>query len=209
MKNIIILLFLASMCNATDTNVFFKVLETQGRNYTNATVKSFTPSHLTVYHGGGIARVEISDVSPEIQKQFGYNAEKATEYETEQQKTAKEKANKERQQKQMAVLIAAERWKEKNCRLVGEKLLTHDEMWKIQGTVLSVTDSGLLIDRIGYDEPVFVKCDSSGWTDGDRFNKYAARMGAYKYTAASGASKTVDMYDAGKPYISTNKLVSP
>lgn len=59
----LILLFCWSLPGtASETNVVFKVLETPGRNYTNATIKSITPAYAVVYHDGGIAKMPTAEL---------------------------------------------------------------------------------------------------------------------------------------------------
>jgi hypothetical protein len=57
------------------------VLEGRYHAYTNATVLEVTPARLLVRHDGGVSTVRLSELNPELQRQFGYDPAKAEELE--------------------------------------------------------------------------------------------------------------------------------
>lgn len=82
-----VLLF-SSMLSQLDAATTFKELEAGGKTYYRVRVKEVTPKALVILHSKGIAQVMLKDLSPQLQKQFGYEAEKV---ETYQRKLEEEK----------------------------------------------------------------------------------------------------------------------
>lgn len=84
----------------------------------------------------------------------------------------------------------------------------------VRGEVMSVHDDGLLI-RTGEEEGpltiVFLKNhpESAEKFDGSKINAFAFQAGKYRYQSVAGATKTVPLYNYGKPVTqSTNRFAT-
>jgi cytochrome c biogenesis protein CcmG/thiol:disulfide interchange protein DsbE len=62
----------------------FDTLTAGAETYKNVTVTGMSATHLQFMHSRGSASVKLKDLSPELQKQFGYDADKAAAAETTQ-----------------------------------------------------------------------------------------------------------------------------
>ena len=89
MKLLIPLALAAGMFAAHADDEQFPLLKAGGETYTNVTVTKVTAVDISFIHAGGIANVKLKDLSPELQKQFHYNAKRA---QAAEQKLADEKA---------------------------------------------------------------------------------------------------------------------
>lgn len=103
LKQIWTLSFLMLFCSLVrgQTNFTFDVLETKQGTYTNAHFGTITPAWVTVLHDSGGAKVYITNLPPEIQKQLGYDPAKAAsqaQVEIDRQKLAAAVAAERRQQ---------------------------------------------------------------------------------------------------------------
>lgn len=73
----IALLILAASLTASAQTNFFPLLKAGGTTYTNATIRSVTAADAIVSFDGGGARVALSNLTPDLQKRFGYDPQKA------------------------------------------------------------------------------------------------------------------------------------
>lgn len=69
---------------ATAADVTLPVLKVGSEVYTNVTVTATNATHLTFTHSRGMSSVKLKNLSPELQKQFHFNADKAVEAEEKQ-----------------------------------------------------------------------------------------------------------------------------
>jgi thiol-disulfide isomerase/thioredoxin len=60
------------------------VLQASGQTYTNVNVTEVTATDVFFTYPGGMANVKIKQLSPELQKHFGYNVQRAAEVEAKQ-----------------------------------------------------------------------------------------------------------------------------
>lgn len=79
MKIIIVLIFAAisALTPEASADVTFDLLHTTQRDFTNATIIRTNPAYVVVDWPGGLAKVWMTNLSPELQKQFGYSASNA------------------------------------------------------------------------------------------------------------------------------------
>jgi hypothetical protein len=106
-----ILAFIISMsavvAGFADTNVF-PVLVAGREAYTNATILRVTPSDAIVRFESGIARVPLSSLPSSLQRQYGYDPQKAAQFVAEQaQKEAERRKQLAIMQQQEAAAIAS------------------------------------------------------------------------------------------------------
>ena len=73
-----VLFLLAAVLSATaQTKPDWEVFSTSQGDFTNATVIRTNPAYLVVSHQNGISKVAFTNLSPELQKQYGYDPAKA------------------------------------------------------------------------------------------------------------------------------------
>ena len=76
----LVLLAVGLSLNAEERTNFFPVLEIRGHFYTNALFTRVTPGDAIMEFDGGGIRVKLADLPQGLQKQFGYDPEKAQQY---------------------------------------------------------------------------------------------------------------------------------
>jgi len=85
-----------------------------GTTYSNVTWRTVTPSTVTIFHQTGVATIPLAKLSPDLQKQFGYDPQKASDWQAAQQKAAadvaKKKAEKIAEQQALEKKWAAAQW---------------------------------------------------------------------------------------------------
>lgn len=88
------ILLAAHICfaNGQDINVY-PVLTIEGKDYTNARVGSVNSTDAFVYHSGGVKKVPLTNLPPDLQKQHPYDSEKAARVHAEEQAQKKLKAD--------------------------------------------------------------------------------------------------------------------
>jgi hypothetical protein len=84
--------------SAVTSNALPDTITIGGVTYSNVTWRSVTPATVTIFHSTGIAAIPLGDLPPELQKQFGYDPQKATAWQATQQKSAAARADAERRQ---------------------------------------------------------------------------------------------------------------
>ena len=80
---VLCLSFLGSFV-ASAADVALPVLKVGSDVYSNVTVTAVTATHISFIHARGAGSVKLKNLSPELQKQFHYNGEKAGEAEAKQ-----------------------------------------------------------------------------------------------------------------------------
>jgi len=81
---LVLCLSVAGISAATAADVTLPVLNVGSEVYSNVTVTATNATHLTFTHSRGMGSVKLRNLSPELQKRFHYNEEKASEAETKQ-----------------------------------------------------------------------------------------------------------------------------
>ncbi len=104
-----ICLFAATLGFADDTNL---TLTVDGITYHNVRFVHPTPATVTIYHSTGVATIPLAKLPPELQKQFGYEPQAATQWLAAQQKIDAATAEAQRQQ--------AVRWKAAQDKIAAE-----------------------------------------------------------------------------------------
>lgn len=77
-------LFLLSLTAIRADEEKFSRLQAGKVVYTNVVVTSKTANEIFIIHSGGVANLKLKDLSPELQKHFGYDPAKAAELEKQQ-----------------------------------------------------------------------------------------------------------------------------
>ncbi len=73
---------------------------TAGKKYSGVKINKVEPDGVSIFHSGGVAKLKFEDLSPELQKHFGYDREKAAAFaKAEAARQAKLRAENERRRK--------------------------------------------------------------------------------------------------------------
>jgi hypothetical protein len=67
-------------------------LVVDGVTYENVRWGTVTPATVTIFHKTGVARIPLEKLSPELQKQFGYDPQRASQYRAAEQRAAQQQA---------------------------------------------------------------------------------------------------------------------
>jgi hypothetical protein len=146
MKSIILFLLVAWAAMAQSEEFHFDVLHTvNGRTITNATVRRMNASYVIADYAGGGERIAFTNLSPAIQKQFGFDPAKAqAELELQQQR------NEEAQQRRVAMAQAQQDARQnaildKTLRWVDGNAVPISDFQLLNGPVSVVLNNGILM----------------------------------------------------------------
>jgi hypothetical protein len=132
MRLLICILALAAFTVRSQT---FPVLTVKGESFTNVTITNVTAAHATLYFDGGGKRVLISDLSPELQRQLGFQP--AASAEELQKESAASEARKHQ---------ALEAWRAANCRILEGQIVNVRSLECVTGLVTKIIDGGALVN---------------------------------------------------------------
>ena len=65
---------------AEETNTLPTTITIDGITYSNVTWRTVTPVTVSIFHETGVASIPLEKLPPELQKQFGYDPQKAADY---------------------------------------------------------------------------------------------------------------------------------
>lgn len=80
---LLIFLFAVTAAFGTETNL---TLTVDGVTYNDVRFGRVTPASVTIFHATGVATIPLAKLPPELQRQFGYDPQKAAEWQVAQQK---------------------------------------------------------------------------------------------------------------------------
>lgn len=89
-----ICLLLLNLSSAFGEEMQFAELRAGETVYRNVRVRDVSAKWITILHSGGIAQVPLAQLSPELQARFGYDSERAKEFEQELEKARNESVRK-------------------------------------------------------------------------------------------------------------------
>lgn len=132
---------------AAETNITFTV---DGVTYKDVRFKRSTPDTVTFFHSSGVAKVPLSKLPPELQKELGYDAEKAAAWESAMKKASDDAAK--RRNEDAAINAKLQLW-----NLTVEQVLPSGIIVRgIKGDMPPVEmRGGYLSGRTGRAHPVF------------------------------------------------------
>jgi hypothetical protein len=153
-------------------------------DYTNVTVTKIEPDGIRIIHESGAVKIPYENIPEETRVKLGMNQEAADSH----------RKNVQVQEQRITAAI-------KKQQVLDQARFT------FVGSVLQVTDGGLLLIGKGYTDgtkekkkishmkwPIFVECNTSGRVDGDRFSGHIYRNGTFAYTNTQGARMTIPAY---------------
>jgi hypothetical protein len=114
--------------------------------YENYSIIRYTPTQATIRHSTGIATVAITNLPPDIQKQLGYDPQKAQAFQRAEDEAARQRAEIARQKVEEA------RRKEAEVEAINQAKKTGLFFYGIdrQGTVQQVLPSGYIVSVSGW-----------------------------------------------------------
>jgi hypothetical protein len=65
---------------ADETNTLPSTITVDGITYSNVTWRTVTPATVSIFHETGVATIPLEKLPPDLQKQFGYDPQKAANY---------------------------------------------------------------------------------------------------------------------------------
>lgn len=74
-----------AVVRAQDTNALPKTITVDGIAYSNVMWRTVTPATVAIIHSTGAATIPLEKLSPELQKRFSYDPEKAADYRAAEQ----------------------------------------------------------------------------------------------------------------------------
>ncbi|MGD1020473.1 MAG: hypothetical protein ABSA12_14265 [Verrucomicrobiia bacterium] len=93
---VLLFMFALAASFAGETNTLRGTITVDGLTYSNVTWHTVTPATVTIFHQTGVAAIPLEKLPPELQKQFGYDPQKAADYRSAEavrlQRAAKETA---------------------------------------------------------------------------------------------------------------------
>ena len=124
MKTILsICVFAVTLAIAAETNV---TLIVDGVTYQNVRFGRATPASVTIFHSTGVATVPLKKLPPELQEQFGYDPQKAADWQAAQQQAAAAAAEARRVAAEAAGKAAATReWTLTVERVLPDGIIAH------------------------------------------------------------------------------------
>ncbi len=168
-----------------------------GKKYTGVTINRAEADGISISHGGGLAKIPFSDLSPELQKKYNYEPEKAAAYAAAMAKAQEVAAH--RAKLEAGVAAAKAKLAAAEARL---------PIYKMEAKILQMTDEGAIVSASVTDEqgmlplpePVFVFGISNKLhVDGDHWKGTVWYAGNYHYnTAVSGAAKSVRAFSTDR-----------
>lgn len=170
---------------ADETNL---TLTVDGVTYSNVTFGTVSPSAVSIYHSTGITRIPLAKLPPELQRRFGYDPQKAADWQKrEQQAVATQEAAKQR----------AKWLKVHACNIMGtvvsvvegKGLILSNQICVNQCIRYGVTDPRLLQLKVA-----FLETDTKGLVDGTLVRCSACLEGTHTYTTTAGALKKINRY---------------
>lgn len=188
----------ATVALAQQPAATFKQLVTlSGKEYADASVTSVLPDAIRITHDAGTATVKLADLSPELQKQFGYDPAKAAEFSRRQ--TEADTLNRDRTKLR--------------ANLSRLEVLVRASKLNVQLRILQVLEDGVLAQssEVGSHDAVmgtvFVVCNPTLHVDGSQVEATIYFAGTHSYTKVTGARATVTKY-ATSPEKALSMLVT-
>ena len=111
---VVVLAVLAVTSARADTNVIAVLTTADGIAYTNARIEHVTPVEAIVWFQSGIARVALTNLPPDLQKQYPYDAAAAEQFLAGQQVQREKIAA-----AQMTIRRARQAWMTDQARKAG------------------------------------------------------------------------------------------
>jgi hypothetical protein len=156
-----------------------------GTTYQDVRWGRLTPSTVTIFHRTGIATMPLWKLPPDLQKQFGYDPQKAADWQ------------KVERQHQEAALAERERLAEEKRRteLLQQRIVgiggTVTDVIEGQGVILSNEIFVNAAPGVIPPSSCFLVCDTKNLVNGSTFECAAYLDGTYTYITVTGGSRKI------------------
>jgi hypothetical protein len=182
------------------------ITTTKGETYKSVTISRTEPDGIVVVSKTGIVKLPFTELSEEVQRKYGYNAEKAAQYsatQSEHQRQAEQASSEARSaaaQQKVSEFAKTERLNQERAaqrarhQAAADKVaaITPKEVYEVR--ISQALDDGALAYIGNSDEPVFLRGFTNA-VDGDRYyNQSLYQCGVYRYQTTMGAAKTIHAY---------------
>jgi hypothetical protein len=168
-----------------------------GKEYKNAKVSRVEPDGIVIKFSGGIVKLPFIDLSPEIQRKYGYDSAAAAKYATEENQ--KQAMLAEQRKADLARAQELEQAARQPARSTTPSEHRHEEdSGLIYGTVIQALDDGLLVsvranlfgpERIPEGAVVLLLGKFPDFYDGDKIEALGSPVGPFEYVTAMGLKK--------------------
>ncbi len=184
-----------------------------GKTYTNASVTRVEPDGISVMHSTGITKLSFSELTPDMQKKYNYDPQRAA---THQQKTRQAQIEWARQQQAASMAQLAEQQsrldavkESESQQEAGRKLRSSAKSMRVE--VLQILNGGGLCipydrKKAGFtpgraqyvkeygDSLIFIEGLPPDIVDNEEWSGRVAETGTYQYESVMGAGRTVRRY---------------
>lgn len=208
MKTLLIVLLLVPILALAETPQIPTILTVDGVEYRECEYRRHDQAYLHISHSDGLARLEISKLPDDVKTVLGFDAEKAGERKTEEQKKTAA----------LAQALADQERQKANAKVLEEKITKEGREFNIE--VMQVLPGGVLADyyiasghsggsamsRIGGASAEggyttyslagknFFFAGVKGMAEGQKKSLLAIPDGVYKYTDIGGSLRTVEKW---------------
>lgn len=144
------------------------------KEYHNVKVVQVDDDLVSITYDGGMGRLAIADLSPDLKKRFNYDASKA------------KAADLKRQEDQAEATAES-----------SDSLIPSVDPIKANSTIIQVMPTGFLgsfMTSSGQLSVCFIKCDTTGMIDGQPWTGEVIPYGTFAYTDTTGAACTVAQF---------------
>jgi hypothetical protein len=209
--SVFLLCFLAMQSAfANDTNL---TLTVDGVTYSNVTWHTVTPATVSIFHQTGVATIPLEKLPPQLQRQFGYDPQKAADYRAAEavqlQRAAKEAAERKANEQtdidkglqKLGELpgTASQETQRAQAQQQASELAGAQNPVLMSILVRQALPDGALVDQ-ALDSRLLYVVGLTGVYDDTAYVIVVAPSGDFEYTTTSGAYKKVPKYQyLGRP----------
>ena len=177
---------------ASRTAEFNLTLTVDGVTFSNVVFGTVTPVSVSIRHSSGIEKIPLWKLPSDLQKRYGYDPQKATDWQKSQQQAAAAQMAAQEQSKRRT------EWLKEHTINIGGSVT---DVVEGKGVILSNEMAVEQMIRYGVTDPVllklrkcFLQCDTAGLVNGSSVQCSAYPDGAYSYTTVMGANMKVNRW---------------
>lgn len=189
MKATLLFLLCGLTVQAVRADDVVPALTVDGVTYSNVTFGTVTPARVGIIYTGGITSLPLEKLSPELQKRFGYDPQKAEQF---RQAEAQQRAIQDQRLAAERARLAAKQQAEQDAQVQQGKC---KDAIPTGGKIVQVLQDGLLLDwKNG--QMIFMKGQFPDAAQGQHVVYWSYRDGVFTYQSVLGASTTVERWIA-------------
>jgi hypothetical protein len=164
----------------------------RGEKFTNVSISRVEPDGIVVRKSDGIVKIPFSDLSPELRAKYGYDPEKAAQYNAAAQ----------------AAVAELQQQMEQTSRDGKVMETVEKSAMEIRAKILQVTADGVLATYYAKDASGWIPKEMSDtilivglpriYSDGDTWQGTVYIAGTHQYITTTGATKTIRRWATSK-----------